>query len=132
MKLDNKYLPPESMNITNKFRTKHKVSGTHEGVDFITKDLIVRFPTRLYRGRVIYVGYEPTGLGKYVVFRSISKKNKTRIVIMGHFEKIFVDVGKLVFGNYKIGIMGDSGNAQGKHCHLEVLKAVDPTNYLRG
>lgn len=112
------------MIITNQFGTKHPKTGTHEGVDFVTDDKIIRYP--FYRGRVLYVGYEVTGLGKYVVFRFVDKDSKTKMVLMGHFEDIFVQKDDLVFKGTKIGFMGDTGFATGPHCHLELHAPIDP------
>lgn len=114
--------------ITNKFGVAHDKSITHEGLDFITDDLIVKYP--FYRGRVIYIGNETSGLGKYVVFRWVDKDNRTKIVVMGHFENIYVAVNDVVFKDHKIGKMGQTGNAHGIHCHLEVHSPIDPEPLL--
>jgi murein DD-endopeptidase MepM/ murein hydrolase activator NlpD len=115
--------------ITNEFGTKHPVSGKHEGVDLVYPDGFVRYP--FYRGRVIYIGYEPTGLGIYVVFRYVNEKKQTKIVVMAHFESTQVKVNDMVSKGDIIGRQGTTGFVTGAHCHLELHAPIDPVPIMR-
>ncbi len=109
--------------IISRFNDPHPVTGIHRALDYYTDDLIVRY--RYYRGRVVYIGYEPSGLGRFVVIRYVDKTNMTRFAEMGHFERIFVHVNQLIFKGEKIGKMGQTGYAKGIHCHESLYEPVD-------
>lgn len=117
------------ISITNKFGVPHSITGTHEGIDFTTLDLMVKYPFE--KGRCLWVGNEPSGLGLYCVFRWIdTETKKAKIVVMGHFEYIVCKVGDLLWKGSPIGKMGQSGNAQGIHTHIELHAPIDPEPFL--
>lgn len=67
--------------------------------------------------------------GNYVLIRH-SNGMKSRYA---HLSKVLVKKGQRVTKNTKIGIMGDSGKAYGKHLHFEVYKngeRINPYDYL--
>ena len=118
-----------SIIITNKFGTQHNASGTHEGVDFVVESK-VKFPEKLYRGRILYIGNEPQGLGKYIAIRCVQRDGKTLLAIFAHFDKVNVKVNDLVFGGHKLGVQGKTGNATGAHVHFELYRPSDGEEFL--
>lgn len=54
--------------------------------------------------------------------------------LYAHLAEVYVKVGEHVVEGQKIGYMGDTGNAYGKHLHFEVRntkdKIINPTPYL--
>jgi len=117
------------MMITNKFNAEHAKTGRHQGVDFVTDDRIVIYP--YYRGRVMYVGYEPAGAGRFIVIRYIGRDNRTHYIEADHFAEIFIKAGQLIFKGAKVGRMGNTGNVvsmlggDGTHCHWARFEPVD-------
>jgi len=110
--------------ITLPFGVSHPVTGKHEGVDLVYSDGVVKYP--FYRGRVLYVGYEPSGLGIYVVLRYVNEDRQSKVVVMAHFESTQVKVNDLVFKGDPVGRQGSTGFVTGPHCHLELHAPIDP------
>jgi murein DD-endopeptidase MepM/ murein hydrolase activator NlpD len=51
-------------------------------------------------------------------------------MVMAHFKHLFVKVNELCFEGQNVGIMGNSGYANGVHCHLEVYIPDDPEGHI--
>ena len=104
--------------VTNKFHaaTPNGVTystGKHEGVDMVLKnDKIPSFTS----GTVYKTGYDPKGFGNYAVV----KNNDGFYTIYAHMNKTAVKTGDRVNEGSLIGIQGQTGQAKGKHLHLEV------------
>lgn len=90
-------------------------------------------------GTVTNVDYNATGYGNYCV---VSFGNGWS-AYYAHLKTVTVKVGQKVSARQSLGQAGESGNANGVHCHLTlcnnkigldnyvVRKVVDPSPYLR-
>jgi murein DD-endopeptidase MepM/ murein hydrolase activator NlpD len=80
-------------------------------------------------GRVISIGDNPKGFGKYVVIRH-SNGYQT---LYAHLLSYNVRVGQLVSRQQKIAAMGNSGRSTGPHLHFAIFRygdAKNPLNFL--
>lgn len=119
------------MIITSKYKDPRPAPlNEHQGIDVIYSDGIVKFPKGFKRGRCIYVGIEKSGFGNYIVFRCVNDSNHIRFLSMAHFKTIFCKVDDMLGPGDKIGAQGDTGNATGVHCHIEISEAVDPEKFV--
>ena len=76
-------------------------------------------------GRVVRIGRDPTGYGRYVVVKH-AHRNYTWYA---HLSRIRVNAGAFVGTGARIGRVGSTGDATGPHLHFEVRvrgAAVDP------
>jgi len=107
---------------------RHPVTGKsnfHQGVDFASKDKIVR---NIMEGNVIESGYHKK-LGNYVRidhgnFRSV----------YGHLSAITVKVHQQISSGYPIGITGSSGRVTGEHLHFGIMYDgiyINPMEFLQ-
>lgn len=115
--------------VTNPFGSQDNLTGTHQGRDTVADDLMKRYP--FPRGRVIAVGFESSGWGRYVVIRWVKRDNTVRLIAYCHFEEVYVQPMQLIWGGTVIGKEGKTGrviavNGDGTHCHEEMYAPVDP------
>ncbi len=88
-------------------------TGRHGGVDMVLKnDNVPSFSN----GTVYKTGYDPDGWGNYAVV----KNNDGFYTIYAHMNKTSVKAGDKVTEGSLIGVQGQTGQAKGKHLHLEV------------
>ena len=88
-------------------------TGRHGGADIVLKnDNIPSFTS----GTVHKTGYDPDGWGNYAVV----KNNDGFYTIYAHMNKTAVKTGDKVTEGSLIGVQGQTGQATGKHLHLEV------------
>lgn len=106
-------------------------TGKHAGTDIVLKnDNIPSFTN----GTVYKTGYDADGWGNYAVV----KNDDGFYTIYAHMNKTAVQAGQRVKNGSIIGIQGQTGQATGKHLHLEVRSnyrdknsTVAPNNYFR-
>ena len=79
-------------------------------------------------GRVVAVGNQPRGYGKYVVV----KHNHGFQTLYGHLSTIDVNRNQYVAQGQRIGSMGNSGRSTGSHLHFSLYKNNIPVNPLGG
>ena len=80
-------------------------------------------------GKVIFSGSGPAGYGKMIIVKHDSRT----ITIYAHNDENLVSEGQEVRQGAKIATVGNSGRANGYHCHFEMRidrKPSDPTKYL--
>jgi murein DD-endopeptidase MepM/ murein hydrolase activator NlpD len=80
-------------------------------------------------GRVVTVGWDGAGYGRYVVVKH-AHRNYTWYA---HLSRVAVHAGALVSTGSTIGRVGSSGDATGPHLHFELRvrgAAVDPARAL--
>lgn len=70
------------------------------------------------------------GYGKYIKIRHADGT----ITLYGHLSKRFAHYGDRVKAGESIGVIGNTGESTGRHCHFSVIdrngKNVDPLLYL--
>lgn len=95
-------------------------NGLHEGIDLNAVDPGGRQVAVLaaQRGIVDKVGFYQTGYGNYLRVRHDWTGGATYVTWYGHLSSISVKQGDFVQIGQKIGIAGDTGNAEGIHLHL--------------
>ncbi len=79
-------------------------------------------------GRVVAVGNQPRGYGKYVVV----KHNHGFQTLYGHLSTIDVNRNQYIAQGQRIGSMGNSGRSTGSHLHFSLYKNNIPVNPLGG
>ena len=79
-------------------------------------------------GRVVAVGDQPRGYGKYIVI----KHNHGFQSLYGHLSTIEVNRNQYVAQGQRIGLMGNSGRSTGSHLHFSLYKNNIPVNPLGG
>jgi hypothetical protein len=76
-------------------------------------------------GVVTAVSWDATGYGNYAILRHGSE-----YTLYGHMAyKPGVLTGQKLQQGDVIGIMGDTGNAEGRHLHFEIVVPPDPNNF---
>jgi len=78
---------------------------------------------------VLFVRYDPTGYGNYVVINH----GGHQATLYGHCSAILVAEGDEVTTDTVIAKVGSTGKSTGNHCHFEIIidgKAVNPEKYL--
>lgn len=108
-------------------------SGTHQGTDLvgITSDKVYS----ICNGVVERAGYDKGGFGNYVRIKEDNSENR---IYLAHLSKIYVKIGERVNYTTVVGIMGETGNATGKHTHVEIrefkngvaVKKLNASNYM--
>jgi murein DD-endopeptidase MepM/ murein hydrolase activator NlpD len=99
----------------------------HSGVDFAAPT-----GTPIYAvdaGTVCFAASNFDGYGKCVM---IDHPSGLR-TLYGHMSAIYVSVGETVAQGQCIGLVGETGNAQGSHVHLEVRQGntrLNPMNFI--
>lgn len=103
----------------------------HNGID-----LAAPTGTAIYaiQSGKVEVGNDPSGYGSYVVVDHDGFSS-----LYAHLSKTYVKNQQKVKQGYKIGEVGETGNAQGAHLHFEMLEmrnkswsAFDPAPFLVG
>lgn len=108
-------------------------SGVHQGTDLvgITSDKVYS----ICNGVVERAGYDKGGFGNYVRIREDGTENR---IYLAHLSKIYVKVGQRVSYTTVVGLMGATGNATGKHTHVEIrefrngtaVRKLNASNYM--
>ena len=111
-KFDGMFVTPASFVITQSFHIRN-------GIDCANKK-----GTQIYAsasGTVNLVQYSNKGYGNML---RITHSNEIE-TLYGHFSKIFVKTGDVVFQGQQIGEMGNTGYSTGPHLHFEVHNAYN-------
>ena len=104
--ITNRYAAPAPVGVTY-------ATGRHGGVDMVLKnDNVPSFSS----GTVVRTKTGDTGFGNYVVV----KDNRGFYNYYAHLNSISVKEGQKVNEGDILGIQGETGQAKGKHLHLEV------------
>lgn len=108
-------------------------SGSHGGIDLvgITSEKVYS----ICNGIVERAGYDNGGFGNYVRIKENNSENR---IYLAHLSKIYVKVGQKVTYSTVVGLIGSTGNATGKHTHVEIrqfsngvaIKKLNPANYM--
>jgi murein DD-endopeptidase MepM/ murein hydrolase activator NlpD len=103
----------------------------HEGIDIAAEEGTTLFAAA--DGIVVYSDRQLRGYGNLIVIKSTDL-----MTVYGHNQRNLVHVGQRVRRGQKIGLLGQSGKAQGPHLHFETrIKdaagkniAVDPLAFF--
>lgn len=105
------------------------VAGFHTGIDLVGNDTIYA----TCDGKAVRIGFDEN-FGNFIVIRDDIDLYYHWFC---HLSKISVSVGQRVSRISRIGVMGATGNATGKHLHFEIRRpsnnyadVVDPANYM--
>lgn len=108
--------------ITNEYRkpSKNYIAGFHTGIDLVgktSKDVY-----SVCDGKVIMASQSYGEYGKAVKI----KDNVTgKIFLFAHLRSIAVKVNQAVSRVTRIGVMGNTGNSNGAHLHIEMRTSAD-------
>lgn len=113
--------------ITSGFGYRPQFGRMHHGVDLSlrTGDTV----RAAYSGKVVRVGYDADGYGRYVKLRHDNGME----TLYAHLSAPTVVYGQNLRAGQPLGIGGATGNATGPHLHFETRIngiAVDPENYF--
>ena len=108
-------------------------SGYHGGTDLVGLDSDKVYS--ICNGTVERAGYDNGGFGNYVRIKEDGTENR---IYLAHLSKIYVKVGQRVTYTTVVGLMGDTGNATGKHTHVEIrefqngvaVRKLNASNYM--
>ena len=108
-------------------------SGYHGGTDLVGLDSENVYS--ICNGTVERAGYDNGGFGNYVRIKEDNSENR---IYLAHLSKIYVKVGQKVTYTTIVGLMGDTGNATGKHTHVEIrefkngvaVKKLNSSDYM--
>ena len=124
--------------ITNNYTSSHKavdiVNGCTGSDDIISiSDGVVEMAVR----NVKYTNHNPRGAGTYGNYVKIKHPDgKKSLYAHMAYGSVNVTKGQAITKGQKIGTMGETGNAYGKHLHFEVRNSNEerenPNNYLNG
>ncbi len=102
------------------------VEKKHFGIDIAAESgAVVR---SVQKGMVIFAG-EFRGYGKLV---TVLHRNKIT-TLYAHLKEVSVSLGQWIMAGDKIGLVGSTGQATGRHLHFEIKLggvATDPANFL--
>lgn len=99
----------------------------HKGLDIAAST-----GTEIYAaadGEVVSAGWNTGGYGYFVQIGHTDEYQ----TVYGHMSAVVVDEGQYVSRGQLIGLVGNTGNSFGSHCHFEVRKAgicLDPEMFL--
>ena len=95
-------------------------NGLHEGIDLnaVNSSGSPVAVLAAQRGVVDKVGYFQTGYGNYLRLKHAWADGSTYVTWYGHLSSVSAKQGDFVQIGQKIGLAGDSGNAEGIHLHL--------------
>ena len=121
-----------SMGHMSSYERTTEGSGNHNGID-------IRVPVgtpvlSVMNGRVVTVGDQPRGYGKYVVVEhpdvpdpeSPTKKTTTLFTTYAHLSSFYVNKGDLVQKGNSIALSGNSGKSTGPHLHFQMDREDAP------
>lgn len=108
-------------------------SGYHGGTDLVGLDSDKVYS--ICNGTVERAGYDNGGFGNYVRIKEDGTENR---IYLAHLSKIYVKVGQRVTYTTVVGLMGETGNATGKHTHVEIrefqngvaVRKLNASNYM--
>lgn len=108
-------------------------SGYHGGTDLVGLDSEKVYS--ICNGIVERAGYDNGGFGNYVRIKEDGTENR---IYLAHLSKIYVKVGQRVTYTTVVGLMGETGNATGKHTHVEIrefqngvaVRKLNASNYM--
>ena len=108
-------------------------SGYHGGTDLVGIDSEKVYS--ICNGTVERAGYDNGGFGNYVRIKEDNSENR---IYLAHLSKIYVKVGQKVTYTTVVGLMGATGNATGKHTHVEIrefkngvaVKKLNASDYM--
>lgn len=108
-------------------------SGYHGGTDLVGLDSDNVYS--ICNGTVERAGYDNGGFGNYVRIKEDGTENR---IYLAHLSKIYVKVGQRVTYTTVVGLMGETGNATGKHTHVEIrefqngvaVRKLNASNYM--
>ena len=80
--------------------------------------------------RMVYIGDEPSGWGKYCVLRNVTNNNNIFFAVFAHLSRVIKGVGVPIRANETVALSGKSGFAKGAHLHYGMYGAIDPNKYL--
>lgn len=108
-------------------------SGYHGGTDLVGLDSEKVYS--ICNGTVERAGYDNGGFGNYVRIKEDGTENR---IYLAHLSKIYVKVGQRVTYTTVVGLMGETGNATGKHTHVEIrefqngvaVRKLNASNYM--
>ncbi|MFW6209114.1 MAG: peptidoglycan DD-metalloendopeptidase family protein [Spirochaetota bacterium] len=124
------FIYPTSGRLTSGFGYRNDpftgVRRMHYGVDLANRTGTVIKASMA--GRVVAVGNQTRGYGKYVVV----KHNHGFQTLYGHLSSIDVSRNQYVAQGQRIGSMGNSGRSTGSHLHFSLYKNNIPVNPLGG
>lgn len=128
--------PFSKFKLGTRYGTKGKLwqSGWHSGLDLLSAgyggDGLVR---PLYAGQVVKIGRSGS-YGNCVYI----KHADGYLTLYAHLKTVYVRVGMTVHEDTVLGVEGASGNASGRHLHIEVHKgeyrypaAIDPLVFIK-
>jgi hypothetical protein len=121
-----------SMGHMSSYEKTTEGSGMHNGID-------IRVPIgtpvlTAMNGRVIAVGDQPRGYGKYVVIEhpevpdpeSPTKKTTMLYTTYAHLSSFYVNKGDLVQKGNTIALSGNTGKSTGPHLHFQIDRENAP------
>ena len=104
--------------------------GYHTGADYVLPSDNI---TPIRGGKVLMTGYDPKGWGNYVWITGDDGIS----TLYAHLKNIKVKKGDKVNTSTVLGLQGSTGQATGKHVHVEVREnplnpytAMDPADYI--
>jgi len=108
----------------------------HIGIDFVSLSGNDWNIESVNSGKVLYAGWANGGYGNVVI---ILQDDNVLSKYM-HLDSVFVSVNQRVNQGQEIGVIGNTGNSTGRHCHLEcstwdgniwsISNHFDPIPYL--
>lgn len=101
----------------------------HKGIDIAGGNIRGTYGLASNAGRVIYVGWDATGYGNYVMV----DHGGGYVTLYAHCDQILVSYGQQVSRGEAIVVIGNTGGSTGPHLHFEVRvdgTAVDPLGYV--
>lgn len=124
--------------ITSKYgkRKLNNRDDFHHGIDIVKNGYTLDYISAHSDGIVLYTidnKINQKGSGTYGNYVKIEHQNGYS-TLYAHMETgLLVKKGQIVKKGQRLGYMGESGDAYGKHLHFEVWKnnsRIDPTDYL--
>lgn len=110
----------------------------HRALDFGVKEFVGEngkqgelnlYP--VHDGRVMRIEHNANSSTGLAVWYEFQEAGSTYSVVYMHMNDIFVNVGDKITKNTPLGVVGDTGNANGLHIHMQVEKDGVRINPLR-
>ena len=121
------------VNITSHYGKRDDPITSEKGVEHSGLDISAATGTDIFpvkNGRVLIVGNDPDGYGRYVI---IYHGGKTA-TLYAHCSQILVSEEQDINTDTAIAQVGSTGRSTGPHLHIEFVidgKPVNPLNYLK-